>query len=101
LWPILILHSAMLPINIRRYRQLVQGHRDPTTADAEAPVPSRPTRNVIEAALGRLRCWQQRVVPAPSPAMFARRPGELRRRNAALYADPLRSTRRSGLMVSS
>jgi hypothetical protein len=26
LWPILILHSAMLPINIRRYRQSVRGH---------------------------------------------------------------------------
>ena len=26
LWPILILHSAMLPINIQRYRQSVRGH---------------------------------------------------------------------------
>ena len=26
LWPILILHSAMLPINIRRYQQLVREH---------------------------------------------------------------------------
>ena len=26
LWPILILHSAMLPINIQRYRQSGRGH---------------------------------------------------------------------------
>src|SRR5215472_5934030 len=41
LWPILILHSAMLPINIRRYRQSVRGHCGTTTADAGTPVPGR------------------------------------------------------------
>lgn len=37
LWPILILHSAMLPINTRRYRQLVREHCGTTTADARTP----------------------------------------------------------------
>jgi hypothetical protein len=67
LWPILILHSAMLPINIRRYRQLAREHRGTTTADARTPVPSRSTllRDLITIALGRLRSWRERVVPAP------------------------------------
>jgi hypothetical protein len=49
LWPILILHSAMLPVNIRRYRQLVRGCCGTTTADAGTPEPSRSTlpRNLI------------------------------------------------------
>lgn len=66
LWPILILHSAMLPINIRRYRQSVQGHCGTTTADAGTPVPSRSTlpHSLITIALGRLRSWRERVVPA-------------------------------------
>jgi hypothetical protein len=37
LWPILILHSAMLPMNIQRYRQTVRGHCGTTTADAGMP----------------------------------------------------------------
>jgi hypothetical protein len=66
LWPILILHGAMLPINIRRYRQSVREHRVTTTADAITPMPSRSTllRYLITIALGRLRSWRQRVVPA-------------------------------------
>ena len=68
LWPILILHSAMLPINIRRYRQSVREHCGTTTVDARTPVPSRPTllRNLITIALGRLGSWRERVVPAPT-----------------------------------
>jgi len=68
LWPILILHSAMLPINIRRYRQLVREQRSTTTADARTPVPSRSTllRNLITIALGWLRSWRG-VVPATTP----------------------------------
>src|SRR5215468_3165070 len=66
LWPILILHSAMLPVNIRRYRQSVRGHCGTTTADAATPVPSRSTlpRNLITIALGQLRSWRERMVPA-------------------------------------
>jgi hypothetical protein len=57
LWPILILHSAMLPINIRRYRQTVRGHCGTTTTDVGTPVPSRSTlpRFFLTVALGRLR----------------------------------------------
>ena len=68
LWPILILHSAMLPVNIRRYRQSVRGCCGTTTADAGTPVPSRSTlpHNLITIALGRLRFWRERVVPAPT-----------------------------------
>jgi hypothetical protein len=68
LMPILILHSAMLPVNIRRYRQSVRGRCGTTTADAGTPVPSRSTlpRNLIAIALGRLRSWRERVVPAPT-----------------------------------
>ncbi len=67
LWPILILHSAMLPVNIRRYRQSVRGRCGATTADAGTPVPSRSMlpHNLITIALGRLR-WRERVVPAPT-----------------------------------
>ena len=68
LWPILILHSAMLPINIQRYRQSVRGYCSTTTADTGTPAPSRSTllRNLITTALGRLRSWRERVVPAPT-----------------------------------
>jgi hypothetical protein len=68
LWPILILHSAMLPVNIRRYRQSVRGCCGTTTADAGTPVPSRSTlpHNLIAIAPGRLRSWRERVVPAPT-----------------------------------
>jgi hypothetical protein len=67
LWPILILHSAMLPINIRRYRQLLREHCGTTTAEARTPVPSRSTllRDLITIALGWLRSWKG-VVPAPT-----------------------------------
>ena len=72
LWPILILHSAMLPINIRRYRQLVREQRSTTTADARTPVPSRSTllRDLITIALGWLRPggeWFRQQLPS----MFA------------------------------
>jgi len=68
LWPILILHSAMLPINIQRCRQSMRGHCGTTTADAGTPVPSRSTllRNLITIALGRLLCWRGPVVPPPT-----------------------------------
>ena len=68
LWPILVLHSAMLPMNIQRYRQSVRGHYYTATADAGMPVPSRSTllSNLITVALGRLRSWRERVVPAPT-----------------------------------
>jgi len=68
LWPILVLHSAMLPMNIQRYRQSVRGHCSTTTADAGMPVPSRSMllRNVITVAFGRLRSWRERVIPAPT-----------------------------------
>jgi hypothetical protein len=67
LWPILILHSAMLPINIRRYRQLSREHCGTTMADARTPVPSGSTlvRDLITIALGWLRSWRG-VVPAPA-----------------------------------
>ena len=87
LWPILVLHSAMLPMNLQRYRQSVRGHCSATTADTGLPVPSRSTllRNLITVVLGRLRSWMER--PAPTPFMFADgfgdlncRPNELRRR---------------------
>lgn len=65
LWPILILHSAMFPINIRRYRQLLREHRGTTTADARTPVRSRSTllRDWITIALDRLRSWRVVVPP--------------------------------------
>ena len=68
LWPILVLHCAMLPMNIQRYRQSVRGHCGATTADTGLPVPSRSTllRNLITVALGRLRFWRERVIPAPT-----------------------------------
>jgi hypothetical protein len=68
LWPILILHSAMLPINIRRYRQLLREHCGTTTADARTSVPSRSTllRDLITIARGWLRSWRERAVPAPT-----------------------------------
>src|SRR4029077_2584029 len=67
LWRILILHSAMLPINIRRYRQLLRVHRGTTMTDARTPVPSRSTllRDLITIALGWLRS-RRGVVPAPT-----------------------------------
>lgn len=66
LWPILILHSAMLPINIRRYRQLLREHCGTTTADARTPVPSRSTllRDLIAIALRWFRFWWERAVRA-------------------------------------
>jgi len=66
LWPILVLHCAMLPMNIQRYRQSVRGHFGTTTADAGMPVPSRSTllQNLITVAPGRLRSWMERVIPA-------------------------------------
>ena len=72
LWPILVLHSAMLPMNIPRYLQSVRGHCGTTTADAGMPVPSRSTllRNLITVAPGRSRSWRERVIPAPT-SMFA------------------------------
>jgi hypothetical protein len=68
LWPILILHSAMLPINIQRYRQCVRGQCSTTTADAETPSPSRSTllRNLLSTAFNRLCSWRERKVPAPT-----------------------------------
>jgi hypothetical protein len=68
LWPILILHSAMLPINIHRYRQSVRGQCDTTAADEGTPVPSRSThlQNLGSTAFGRLRSWRGRGVPAPT-----------------------------------
>lgn len=68
LWPILILHSAMLPINIQRYRQAVRGKCGTTTAGEGTPAPSRSTllRNLITPTLGRLRSWRERGVPAPT-----------------------------------
>ena len=67
LWPILILHSAMLPINIQRYRQSVRGQCN-RTADERTPAPSRSTllRNLITTAPGRLRSWRERGIPAPT-----------------------------------
>jgi hypothetical protein len=66
LWPILILHSAMLPMNIRRYRQSAREHCGTTTADARTLVPSASTllRDLITIPLGWLRSWRERVVPA-------------------------------------
>jgi len=68
LWPILILHSAMLPINIRRYGQSMRGQCGTPSAGAAKTVPSRSTllSNLITVALGRLRSWRERVVPAPT-----------------------------------
>jgi hypothetical protein len=79
LWPILILPSAMLPINIQRYRQLVREHRGTMTADARTPVPRRSTllRDLITIALGCFRSWGERVVPAQTS--FTVRGGPLRR----------------------
>jgi hypothetical protein len=79
LWPILLLHSAMLPMNIQRYRQSVRGNCHTTTADGGLPVPSRSTlpRYLITVALGRLRSWRERVTPAPT---FNVRWGLLKRR---------------------
>jgi len=78
LWPILVLHSAMLPMNIQRYRQSVRRHCGTTTADTGLPVPnrSRLLRNLIAVALGRLRSWTERVIPAPT---FNVRCGPLKR----------------------
>jgi hypothetical protein len=68
LWPILILHSAMLPINIRRYRQSAREHCGTTMADARTLVPSGSTlpRDLITIPLGWLRSWRERVVPTPT-----------------------------------
>ena len=68
LWPILILHSAMLPVNIRRYRESVRGRCGTTTADGKMPVPSRSTlpRNLITIALGRLPLLEKTAGPQVS-----------------------------------
>ena len=68
LWPILVLHSAMLPMNIQRYLQSVRGHCGTTTADAGMPVPRRSTllRNLITVALGWLRSGREQVIPIPT-----------------------------------
>ena len=68
LWPILVLHSAMLPMNIQRYRQSVRGHCSTRTADAGLPVGRRSPllRYLITVAVGRLRSWRERVIPAPT-----------------------------------
>jgi hypothetical protein len=91
LWPILVLHSAMLPMNIQRYRQSVRRHCSATTADTGMPVPGRSMllRNLITVALGRLRSWRERGIPTPTSFMFAdgfgdlnRHPNELRCRRS-------------------
>jgi hypothetical protein len=69
LWPILVLHSLMLPLNIQRCWQSAQGRRGVATADAGGPVSNRASRplsarsvsNGIAAVRGRLRCWWERV----------------------------------------
>jgi hypothetical protein len=73
LWPILILHSAMLPINIHSYRQSVRGQCGTTTAGEGAPVPSRLTllENLITTALGRLRSWRGEEFRRQLSSMFA------------------------------
>jgi hypothetical protein len=43
LWPILVLHCAMFPMNIQRYRQSVRRHCSTTKAEAGLPLPSRST----------------------------------------------------------
>jgi hypothetical protein len=65
LWPILLLHSTMLPINIQRYRQSMRGRCGTTTADARTPAPTLPAllRNLTAIALGRLPSWRGRGVP--------------------------------------
>jgi hypothetical protein len=84
LWPILILHSAMLPMNIQRYQQSVRGHCGTAAADGGMPVPSRSTllRNLITVALGRLRSCRERVISAPT---FSVRWGPLKRRTRVAF----------------
>jgi uncharacterized protein YjiS (DUF1127 family) len=68
LWPILILHSAMLPINIVRCRQSIQGFWSTAAAKAGAPRhdrrarshPSSRRRSIAVAALDRMRRWRAR-----------------------------------------
>lgn len=67
LWPILILHSAMLPINILRYRQSVRRFCDAGTEETGTQTRRKPSvgrtvwpGNFITAALGRLRSWRER-----------------------------------------
>ena len=66
LWPILVLHSAMLPMNIQRDRQSLRGRFGRATANAGMPVPSGSAllHNLITVSLGRLRSGSQRVIPA-------------------------------------
>lgn len=63
LWPILIVHSAMLPINVQRYRQCVRGRCATTAVHPAAPAPSGSTL-LINTVLGWLRSWRERAVLA-------------------------------------
>jgi hypothetical protein len=103
LWPILILHSAMLPINIQRYRQSVREHCGTTTVDARTPVPSSLTllRNLITTALGRLRPGGGEGFRRQRSSMFADDFGDFKV-PPSLVADvlrrrPSRSRDRSGV----
>jgi uncharacterized protein YjiS (DUF1127 family) len=61
LWPILILHVAMLPINVVRCWQSMRSSRSAMPADAGSPAPNglAVPRNRI-AVVGRLRAWRKR-----------------------------------------
>ena len=62
LWPILILHGAMLPINIVRCRQSMRGALSVVDMRRTPGIsPSQPSLgSIVGSVLGRLRCWQQR-----------------------------------------
>lgn len=64
LWPILILHGAMLPINVVRCRQSVCGDGSVLSLlDMQRP-PAQPKpssrRDIAIGLFDRLRCWRQR-----------------------------------------
>lgn len=67
LWPILILHGAMLPINVVRCRQSVRVSGG-ATVDGARPSPTTSSfqpeasslRDIAISVFGRLRCWKQR-----------------------------------------
>jgi hypothetical protein len=66
LWPILILHCAMLPINVLRYQQCMQKFNGRATTEAgrsvgitSAPVSETGQRQRIAAALALLRSWRE------------------------------------------
>jgi hypothetical protein len=98
LWPILILHSAMLPLNIQRYRQSVQALRSAATANPEAPALSgsalshktRSLGNWISAALGLLRAWWERVGFRRELSLMSARDFGDRKVPPSLVADELR-----------